>query len=166
MLKTKKVAQDFRNASHFVCFREDGAEHGKGVCRIVEKSGYLSTGRHAKRRNKMRTGAHDACQAQELMRLRPVLTLCCPPASTLTCSEDWDDASDRLTKLAYQDVRHAQAVKEALREHHYAQFTFAPEINPRSRAIGKVSLPGAIGLDTKALLNSAHHVPTRLAHQA
>ncbi|KAF5837104.1 hypothetical protein DUNSADRAFT_4827 [Dunaliella salina] len=52
-------------------------------------------------------------------------------------SEDWDDATDRLTKLAYQDARHVQAVKEALREHHYAQFTFAPEINPRSRSIGK-----------------------------
>lgn len=54
------------------------------------------------------------------------------------CSEDWDDTSDRITKLAYQDVRHAQALKEALREHHYAQFTFAPEINPRSRQMGKV----------------------------
>jgi len=59
-------------------------------------------------------------------------------------SEDWDNTSDRLTKLAYQDVRHGQALKEALREHHYAQYSFAPDINPRSRAMGKVRGPHTI----------------------
>ena len=55
------------------------------------------------------------------------------------CSGEWEETgADRLTKLAYQDARRAAAMKEALREHHYAQYSFAPQINPRSRALGKV----------------------------
>lgn len=55
------------------------------------------------------------------------------------CSnDDLDDTADRLTKLAYQDVRKSQALKDALAEHYYSQFPFSPEINPKSRLIGKV----------------------------
>jgi hypothetical protein len=45
---------------------------------------------------------------------------------------------DAVTKLAYTDVRRSMALREALAQHHYGQFPFAPDINPRSRAIGKV----------------------------
>ena len=43
-----------------------------------------------------------------------------------------------LTKLAYQDVRRSQALREALDQHYYGQLSFSPDINPKSRAIGKV----------------------------
>ncbi len=45
---------------------------------------------------------------------------------------------DRVAKLAYADVRRSAVLKEALSRHFYAQFPFAPDINPRSRVIGKV----------------------------
>ena len=43
-----------------------------------------------------------------------------------------------ITKLAYQDVRRSQALREALDQHYYGQLSFSPDINPKSRAIGKV----------------------------
>ncbi|GIL54738.1 hypothetical protein Vafri_10453 [Volvox africanus] len=43
----------------------------------------------------------------------------------------------RLSKLAYEDVQRSAAVRDALEQHHYGQFTFTPAINPRSRRIGR-----------------------------
>ncbi len=54
------------------------------------------------------------------------------------CSDDLECGGDRIAKLAYADVRRSAALKEALTRHHYSQYTFTPEINPRSRVIGKV----------------------------
>ncbi|GIL80181.1 hypothetical protein Vretimale_12978 [Volvox reticuliferus] len=43
----------------------------------------------------------------------------------------------RLSKLAYEDVQRSAALRDALEQHHYGQFTFTPAINPRSRRIGR-----------------------------
>ncbi|KAG2497455.1 hypothetical protein HYH03_004610 [Edaphochlamys debaryana] len=43
----------------------------------------------------------------------------------------------RLDKLAYGDAQRSVALREALAEHHYGQFTFQPQINERSRQIGR-----------------------------
>ena len=45
---------------------------------------------------------------------------------------------DRTHKLAYQDPQKSEALRDAMKDHYYAQFTFAPEINDRSRRIGRV----------------------------
>ncbi len=43
-----------------------------------------------------------------------------------------------------QDVRKSAALKDALAEHYYGQFSFAPDINARSRIIGKVRERGPL----------------------
>ncbi|GAX77783.1 hypothetical protein CEUSTIGMA_g5226.t1 [Chlamydomonas eustigma] len=48
-----------------------------------------------------------------------------------------DGVRESVTKLAYQDVRRSQALREALDQHYYGQLSFSPEINPKSRAIGR-----------------------------
>lgn len=37
----------------------------------------------------------------------------------------------RVAKLAYEDVRRSQALKDALEQHYYGQLTFSPEVNPK-----------------------------------
>lgn len=44
----------------------------------------------------------------------------------------------RLSKLAYEDVQKSAALRDALAQHHYSQFTFTPRINETSRRIGRV----------------------------
>ena len=56
-----------------------------------------------------------------------------------------------ITKLAYQDVRRSQALREALDQHYYGQLSFSPDINPKSRAIGKVRLEAWQHLSFSAL---------------
>ncbi|PNW79558.1 hypothetical protein CHLRE_08g358567v5 [Chlamydomonas reinhardtii] len=43
----------------------------------------------------------------------------------------------RLSKLAYEDVQKSAALRDALAQHHYSQFTFTPRINETSRRIGR-----------------------------
>ncbi len=47
-------------------------------------------------------------------------------------------SEDRISRLAYGDVQKSAALRDALAQHHYGQFTFAPAINERSRRIGRV----------------------------
>ncbi|GLC60543.1 hypothetical protein PLESTB_001625100 [Pleodorina starrii] len=48
-----------------------------------------------------------------------------------------DGDGDRVSKLAYEDVQKSAALRDALAQHHYGQFTFTPAINERSRRIGR-----------------------------
>ncbi|POM73968.1 Hypothetical protein PHPALM_9136 [Phytophthora palmivora] len=45
----------------------------------------------------------------------------------------------KLYRLTYNDQREAELKKQRLREEQYAQYTFKPEINPVSKALGKSS---------------------------
>eukprot|EP00798_Chlamydomonas_sp_ICE-L_P015261 gene15262-21344_t len=40
-------------------------------------------------------------------------------------------------KLAYTDQQRSEALKDALKQHYYSQFTFSPHINQRSKSIGR-----------------------------
>ncbi|KAG2430996.1 hypothetical protein HYH02_013527 [Chlamydomonas schloesseri] len=47
------------------------------------------------------------------------------------------EGGGRLSKLAYEDVQKSAALRDALAQHHYSQFTFTPRINETSRRIGR-----------------------------
>ncbi|KXZ43609.1 hypothetical protein GPECTOR_85g339 [Gonium pectorale] len=59
------------------------------------------------------------------------------PGSSWSGGSNTGDGGDRLNKLAYDDVQRKAALREALEQHHYGQFTFQPAINERSRRIGR-----------------------------
>ncbi|ETO61552.1 hypothetical protein F444_20455 [Phytophthora nicotianae P1976] len=52
------------------------------------------------------------------------------------CSES---SQQKLYRLTYNDQREAELKKQRLREEQYAQYTFKPEINPVSKALGRSS---------------------------
>lgn len=54
-------------------------------------------------------------------------------------SQDDESGAERLERLAFRDRERAEASRQALAEHLYGQFTFQPEINPRSRRMGKAT---------------------------
>jgi hypothetical protein len=45
---------------------------------------------------------------------------------------------ERVERLACQDAQRVEAARAAQSHLYYSQFTFQPEINPRSRRIGRV----------------------------
>ncbi|GFR49740.1 hypothetical protein Agub_g11897 [Astrephomene gubernaculifera] len=59
------------------------------------------------------------------------------PGSGSNWSGSGGGEGDRTSKLAYDDVQRSVALREALEQHHYGQYTFAPAINERSRRIGR-----------------------------
>ncbi|KUF98590.1 Beta-secretase 2 [Phytophthora nicotianae] len=52
------------------------------------------------------------------------------------CSES---SQQKLYRLTYNDQREAELKKQRLQEEQYAQYTFKPEINPVSKALGRSS---------------------------
>ncbi|KAG4053450.1 hypothetical protein PC123_g11395 [Phytophthora cactorum] len=50
-----------------------------------------------------------------------------------------ESCQQKLYRLTYNDQREAELKKQRLREEQYAQFTFTPEINPVSKALGRSS---------------------------
>ncbi|OWZ05033.1 hypothetical protein PHMEG_00022951 [Phytophthora megakarya] len=48
-----------------------------------------------------------------------------------------ESSQQKLYRLAYNDQREAELKKQRLREEEFAQYTFKPEINPVSKALGK-----------------------------
>lgn len=50
-----------------------------------------------------------------------------------------ESSQQKLYRLTYNDQREAELKKQRLREEQYAQYTFKPEINPVSKALGKPS---------------------------
>lgn len=49
---------------------------------------------------------------------------------------------DRLVKLSVADPAKSAALREALSQHYYAQYTFTPRINDNSRRIVEEVWPG------------------------
>ncbi|KAH7460800.1 uncharacterized protein KRP23_14506 [Phytophthora ramorum] len=50
-----------------------------------------------------------------------------------------ESSHQKLYRLTYNDQREAELKKQRLREEQYAQYTFKPEINPVSKALGRSS---------------------------
>ncbi|CAD7703782.1 unnamed protein product [Ostreobium quekettii] len=49
----------------------------------------------------------------------------------------YESAEERVERLAFKDQDSRQWSRDALSHHHYAQFTFKPQINSRSKKIGQ-----------------------------
>jgi hypothetical protein len=58
-----------------------------------------------------------------------------------------------------QDVRKSAALKDALAQHYYGQFSFTPDINPKSRVIGKVGHTLPPGQSTIMMASYQAHRP-------
>eukprot|EP00201_Polytomella_parva_P019268 CAMPEP_0175057046 /NCGR_PEP_ID=MMETSP0052_2-20121109/11032_1 /TAXON_ID=51329 ORGANISM="Polytomella parva, Strain SAG 63-3" /NCGR_SAMPLE_ID=MMETSP0052_2 /ASSEMBLY_ACC=CAM_ASM_000194 /LENGTH=264 /DNA_ID=CAMNT_0016322187 /DNA_START=161 /DNA_END=952 /DNA_ORIENTATION=- len=51
--------------------------------------------------------------------------------------ESAQQTENRLLKLAYEDLQRSQALRGALKEEYYRQFSFEPKLNERSKKIGR-----------------------------
>ncbi|EFJ49725.1 hypothetical protein VOLCADRAFT_104176 [Volvox carteri f. nagariensis] len=110
---------------------------------FLARQAYLAALGHEKRALYRSLLEESTCtfQPQLLSRAGSVSSSCglgtTPRGGSVPCWSGSVGDGDRLSKLAYQDVQRSAALRGALEQHHYGQYTFTPKINERSRKIGR-----------------------------